>query len=166
MKLPEEKEREIDRIVQAVKTWLEEHSRWLLILDNADNLELARSYLPTKPRGHILLTTRSQIVGHIAALIQVESLSPEDGLLFLLRRCGVLKSGSEPESIASDLRREAEALVEMLSGHPLALDQAGAYIEETSDPDVCSHRCLFYRISTALSGTASHALKETWRSRR
>ena len=69
LKLPEEKGRAIDRIVQAVKSWLEEHPRWLLILDNADNLELARSFLPSKPRGHILLTTRSQIVGPIASLI-------------------------------------------------------------------------------------------------
>jgi Tetratricopeptide repeat len=107
-------------------------------LDNADDLELARSFLPTKPRGHILLTTRSQIVGHIATLIQVETLSPEEGLLFLLRRSGVLPSGTEVDSIAADIRRAAGELVEMLAGHPLALDQAGAYIEETSDPGICA----------------------------
>jgi len=137
LKLPEEREREVDRIVQAVKIWLEGHPHWLLILDNADDLELARSYLPAKPRGHILLTTRSQIVGTLATVIQVETLSPEDGLLFFLRRCGVLPVGTVVESIAPSIRHAAGEIVALLSGHPLALDQAGAYIEETSDPELC-----------------------------
>src|SRR5262249_51373559 len=111
LQLPEREEAEVDRVVQAVKSWLEEHTHWLLILDNVDDLELARSFLPTKPRGHILLTTRSQIVGHIAALFQVDALSPEEGLLFLFRRCGVLKPGTGLESLGSDLRREASILV-------------------------------------------------------
>jgi tetratricopeptide (TPR) repeat protein len=136
LQLPEKNEREVERIVQAVKIWLEEHTRWLLVLDNADDLSLARSYLPAKPRGHILLTTRSQIVGDLATPIPLPAMSREDGLLFLLRRSGLLKDGSPLESIASDIRQAATELTEILAGHPLALDQAGAYIEETSDPSV------------------------------
>src|SRR5258706_8622871 len=88
LQLPEKNEREVDRIVRAVKTWLERHTNWLLILDSADDLQLIRSYLPTKPRGHMLLTTRSQIVGNIAARIEVEAMESEEGLLFLLKRSG------------------------------------------------------------------------------
>jgi tetratricopeptide (TPR) repeat protein len=131
LELPEKDEREVDCVVQAVKTWLEEHTGWLLILDNADDLQLARSFLPTKPCGHILLTTRSQIVGNIAARIEVEAMEPGEGLLFLLRRSGVLKGEAEPDNLASDTHSAARQLVEILGGHPLALDQAGAYIEET-----------------------------------
>ncbi|TMC16968.1 MAG: tetratricopeptide repeat protein, partial [Chloroflexi bacterium] len=134
LQLPEKSEREVDRIVQAVKIWLEERSHWLLILDNADDFELTCSYLPARPLGHILLTTRSQIVGSLAALIQVETMSPQEGLLFLLRRSGLLSPGAQLETVASDIVHEAEELVEMLAGHPLALDQAGAYIEETREP--------------------------------
>jgi tetratricopeptide (TPR) repeat protein len=129
--LPEKDEPEINRIVQAMKIWLERHTGWLLILDNADDLQLARSYLPTKPRGHILLTTRTQILGNIATRIEVEAMQQEEALLFLLRRSGELKDGIEPDTIASDIRSPAAQLVEILGGHPLALDQAGAYIEET-----------------------------------
>ncbi len=129
--LPERNEREVDRIVQAVKSWLEGHTGWLLVLDNADDLPLARSFLPAKPRGHILLTTRSQIVGNIAARIEVEAMEPEEGLLFFLRRSGVLQDGVDPGIIAFDVHSAARGLVEILGGHPLALDQAGAYIEET-----------------------------------
>jgi tetratricopeptide (TPR) repeat protein/transcriptional regulator with XRE-family HTH domain len=134
LQLPEQQEREVERIVQAVKSWLEQESRWLLIFDNADDLEMACSALPTRPRGHILLTTRSQIVGNLATLLQVEALSPQEGLLFLLRRSGILRPRSEPESLPADLLCEAGALVELLGGHPLALDQAGAYLEETREP--------------------------------
>ena len=131
LKLPEKDEREIDRVVQAVKMWLEGHTSWLLILDNADDLQLTRTFFPVKPCGHILLTTRSQIVGNIAFPIMVEAMEPEEGLRFLLRRSGILNRSAEPEILASDIREAARQLVELLGGHPLALDQAGSYIEET-----------------------------------
>jgi len=131
LQLPELQKAEVQHIVEAVKRWLEEYSLWLLILDNADDLDLACSYLPSKPRGHILLTTRSQIVGGLAARLCVDALTAPEALLFLLRRSGLLNAGSGLESITAQTREQAEALVELLAGHPLALDQAGAYIEET-----------------------------------
>jgi tetratricopeptide (TPR) repeat protein len=131
LKLSEQNEREIDLIVQAVKTWLEEHSGWLLVLDNADDLQLARNFLPTEPHGRILLTTRSQFLGNIAAPIVLEAMEPEEGLHFLLRRSGVLGLETEPETLALTIREAAAQLVDLLGRHPLALDQAGAYIEET-----------------------------------
>lgn len=128
LQLPEKNEREVGCIVQAVKKWLEDHDGWLLILDNADDLELARSFLPTEPRGHILFTTRSQIVGTVAKRIEVNVMEREEGVSFLLRRS---KRGSEVESLPSSVREAATRLVGLLGEHPLALDQAGAYIEET-----------------------------------
>lgn len=133
LKLPEKEEHEVDRVVQAVKNWLDRHTNWLLILDNADDLQLTRFFLPTRPRGHILLTTRSQILGNIAARVEIEEMEPEEGLLFLLLRSGVLRDETELDTITSDIHVAARELVELLGGHPLALDQAGAYIEETGD---------------------------------
>ncbi len=52
-----------DRLVEAVKQWLTRHEDWLLILDNADNLEVITDFLPTGEKGHILLTTRDPSVG-------------------------------------------------------------------------------------------------------
>ena len=112
LELVPKQEREVERIVRAVNVWLEQHGSWLLILDNADDLELASRFLPTHPRGHILLTTRTQIVGHVAALLPVDAMSREEGLLFLLRRSGVLKSSTAIERIPADMRHEAERLVE------------------------------------------------------
>ena len=132
--LPEQKERDAERQVQAVKQWLEEHRGWLLIMDNADDLPFARSFLPSILLGHVLFTTRSQIVrdSGITAQVQVEEMELEEGLRFLLRRSGKLQPDSTLGDVAADVRETALQLVELLGGLPLALDQAGAYIEETS----------------------------------
>lgn len=61
----------------------------------------------------------------------LEAMEPEEGLRFLLRRSGLLKPGTEMEALALTTRKAAAQLVELLGGHPLALDQAGAYIQET-----------------------------------
>jgi tetratricopeptide (TPR) repeat protein/DNA-binding XRE family transcriptional regulator len=120
--------------VQAVKQWLEEHTNWLLILDNADDLQLARSFFPECDHRRILLTTRSQYAGKIGARrLEIDKMEQEEGLIFLLRRSGVLAVDANPDTVAVDIREPAHQLVELLDGHPLSLDQAGAYIEETGE---------------------------------
>ncbi len=45
--LPERNEQEQPKIVNAVLRWFDTHEGWLLILDNADHLEMTRrSFLP------------------------------------------------------------------------------------------------------------------------
>src|SRR5712692_5110346 len=83
--LPEKDEQDQPRIVAAVKGWLAIHDGWLLILDNADDLPLAQEFLPAIHKGHILLTTRAQGAGAIAASVEVEQLTPQEGVLLLLR---------------------------------------------------------------------------------
>jgi TIR domain/AAA domain len=58
LNLPEQEVQDQTIIVDAVKTWLQNHSRWLLILDNADDLSLVPAFLPSALGGHLLLTTR------------------------------------------------------------------------------------------------------------
>ncbi len=131
--LPEQDEVEDDKRVQAVKEWLEGHSDWLLVMDNADDLALARSFLPSILPGHVIFTTRSQIVGDsgIVAQLNVEAMETEEGLLFLLRRSKTLGLGKTLDDVALDIRKTAMQIVEILGGHPLALDQAGSYIDGT-----------------------------------
>src|SRR6266566_3877940 len=59
LNLPEKQEQEQHLIVEAVKRWFKNHAGWLLIFDNADDLEMVRSFLPTDGKGYILLTTRA-----------------------------------------------------------------------------------------------------------
>ncbi len=136
LNLPEKDEREPGLRVEAVKRWLDEHILWLLIMDNADDLQLARSFMPGKLLGHIILTTRSQAIqdSNIAAQIDIEEMELEEGRIFLLRRAGLLKDGTKLARVAADISTAATALVTLLGRHPLALDQAGAYIDAAGMP--------------------------------
>jgi tetratricopeptide (TPR) repeat protein len=58
-------------------------------------------------------------------------LSPEQGTLFLLRRAGRLAADATLKQASEQERDQARMLCEELGWLPLALDQAGAYIEET-----------------------------------
>ena len=58
LKLPEQDARKQQIIVDALKQWLETHSDWLLIFDNADDLAMLQDYLPAGDTGHILLIHR------------------------------------------------------------------------------------------------------------
>ena len=60
LELPEADAQDQMLAVESVKRWLSSHEDWLLILDNADNLGMARAFLPSGKKGHVLLTTRAQ----------------------------------------------------------------------------------------------------------
>ena len=89
------------------------------------------AFLPRNGRGHILLTTRSHSMSGRAQRVDIEAMGADEGVLFLLRRAALMPPDGALASIADDVRAQATAIVQALGGLPLALDQAGAYIEET-----------------------------------
>jgi tetratricopeptide (TPR) repeat protein len=129
--LPEQEEQDQHKIVAAVKSWFTTHDRWLLIVDNADDLQLAEEFLPAAGHGHLLLTTRAAAPGTLAQRIEVEQMDLEESMLLLLRRARVLAPGGTLDQASAADRAAAGALAREMDGLPLALDQAGAYIEET-----------------------------------
>lgn len=124
---------EVDQnlVINAVKRWLADHDRWLLILDNVDRPALVYDFLPERCQGHSILTTQAQAVGPIAQGIEVGELDTEEGSKLLLRRAKILEPGGVLEQITPEDQIYAQKIVAALGGLPLALDQAGAYIEET-----------------------------------
>ncbi|HLJ36204.1 MAG TPA: tetratricopeptide repeat protein, partial [Ktedonobacteraceae bacterium] len=129
--LPEKEGQDQHQIVAAVKRWLATHEGWLLVMDNADDLLLAQEFLPTRHKGYILYTTRAQAAGAIAASIEVEQLSVQEGTLLLLRWSKRLPMDASLDQVSVADRAAAERIVREMDGLPLALVQAGAYIEET-----------------------------------
>jgi len=130
LNLPEKNAQDQSEAVSAVKRWFDNNDGWLLILDNADDLAMAREFTPLRKRGHVLLTTRAQNTRPIAVRQAVEKMEPQEGALFLLRRLGKIKKGEPLESAPEELRDQAESLSKVLDGLPLALDQAAAFIDE------------------------------------
>ncbi|MGB9939094.1 tetratricopeptide repeat protein [Methanosarcina sp.] len=121
--LPVKNDSDLNNIVSAVLNWFRIHANWLLVFDNADDISFIKRYLPPEPKGHILLTSRLRVFDtlNITKLIDMEEMSPEEAKSFLLKRTGRTDLNlSELEAL--------EKLVHDLGCLPLALEQAGAYI--------------------------------------
>lgn len=135
--------------VNAFIQWMKTHTKWLLILDNSDNLERVKEFLPPIFGGHILLTTRVQAMGRLAQRIEVEIMAPQIGALFLLRRAGHIAANASLDQASASDRERASEVVRVLGGLPLALDQAGAYVEETG-ASLLDYLHLYEKQKTAL----------------
>lgn len=128
LQLPVQGQADAEQVIQVVKWWLMRHNGWLLIFDNVEDCSTVAAFFPPQGSGHLLLTTRLQTTGTVAERVDLECLSIEEGVRFLLRRArlphAARREGTEPHAQA------AREICALLGGLPLALDQAGAYIEE------------------------------------
>jgi tetratricopeptide (TPR) repeat protein len=133
--LPEADQPNQPAIAAAVKGWLEspDHHRWLLVIDNADDLKTLQPHLPLQGMGHLLFTTRAHAPGPIAQGLEVTKMGPEEGATFLLRRARRIEPGAELTAATAADQDLARQLVMATDGLPLALDQAGAFIEDRDD---------------------------------
>jgi tetratricopeptide (TPR) repeat protein len=131
LQLPEQTDQDQNKIIKAVKRWLHEHRGWLLILDNVEDLSLVSQFVPVNRQGAVLLTTRRQVAEPVAQTIELEILPEKEGATFLLKRAKLLALHNSLDDASDADRATAQAIVRVLDGLPLALDQAGAYILET-----------------------------------
>ena len=91
-----------------------------------------------------------------------------EGIRFVLRRATLLSEDEPLETVSAATRTAAQQLVEELDGLPLALDQAGAYIEETG----CSlseylalygqHRLALLKRKSSMVSDYPHTVASTW----
>jgi transcriptional regulator with XRE-family HTH domain len=125
-------------VVVGVQRWLTSQSRWLLIWDNLEEIELLHRYLPPTYQGAILITTRCQSLGTLVQGIELFPMAQEEGVLFLLRRAKILSLQATSDQVQQVARLRsaeyamAEEIVRIMDGLPLALDQVGAYVEEAA----------------------------------
>ena len=117
LELPESNEPEQELVVQAMRKWLDKHSGWLLIFDNAKDAKSIRNYLPESSGGHVLITSRNQDWRAFGKPLSIEVWNRNEAIAFLQKRTGQLDE------------KAADKLAEALGDLPLALEQAAAYIE-------------------------------------
>jgi len=144
--------------------WLGTQDKWLLVIDNLDEITVADGYLPVRSPGkHTLITTRNPNCQHIPAEgLKVGELDVEDAAELLL-----LRSGVEP---SSERGAEATNIVKELGCLPLAIEQAAAYIRETSRdifaylPSYRKDRTRHHaRISEGIRAYYKNTVATTWR---
>ena len=131
--LPSEYDRKDEQqLFATVKHWLKDNGKWLLVLDHLedDGFELIKPLIPNQSSGHVLLTTCFQATREIRA-VPVEKMTSDDGAWFLLRRAKLIEGQAPPSNASEEDITRAKAIAQEVDGLPLALDQAGAYIDET-----------------------------------
>ncbi len=123
--LPEKNAKEQNLIVATVRRWLEDNSGWLLVFDNADEPGLLEDYIPNNPKGYILLTSRAQVFDKlgISNPVELEKMPPDEAREFLQKRTG-------RKDLQQTEIKALEKISEELDYLPLALEQAGAYINK------------------------------------
>ena len=127
----EKHESDQQKVAALVSRWLSANREWLLIVDNVEDLEVVEHFLPPTRHGSLLFTTRMQALGALAHPLELPPMTVEEGTRFMLRRVKRLAPAISPNHHAPIDEVSAREIVVAMGGLPLALDQAGAYIEET-----------------------------------
>jgi tetratricopeptide (TPR) repeat protein len=97
----------------------EPNSRWLLIFDNAEQIEKVAPFLPKGSTGHVLLTSRNPSWAERSEVIEVDVFHRDESIAHLRRRVPTMK--------VEDAYRVAEVLGDL----PIAIAAAGAWIADT-----------------------------------
>lgn len=119
------------RSIVFIQRWLQQHNHWLLVIDNLEDFSILDQLIPFYSGGHVLVTTHIRVTRPFVSTLEVTALNVEDGALLLLRRANIIPKQGSSEIAPEDQRVQALALAQEVAGYPLAIDQAGAYIEET-----------------------------------
>jgi tetratricopeptide (TPR) repeat protein len=116
------------QIAEIVLAWLRLEQSWLIVIDNLDDFEAVKGFLPENSvERHTLITTRNRNSSGIPAEgVEVPLLDRDDAIALL---SVLAKITVTPESTEE---RQAEAIVEQLGYLPLAIEQAAAYIREVT----------------------------------
>jgi MinD-like ATPase involved in chromosome partitioning or flagellar assembly/tetratricopeptide (TPR) repeat protein len=94
------------------------YARWLLIFDNADDPQELEPFLPGGP-GHVIVTSRNPAWSLVADSLEIDIFARRESVDHLQHRVPRLSEG------------DADMVAEALGDLPLAIEQAGGWLEET-----------------------------------
>ncbi|MGH7453871.1 MAG: TIR domain-containing protein, partial [bacterium] len=76
--LPEKEAADQNLAIAAVRDWLNHHDGWLLVFDNAPEVEALHGYLPQAATGHVLITSRNPNWRSLAQPLAVSTFAPDE----------------------------------------------------------------------------------------
>ncbi|MGW6009249.1 FxSxx-COOH system tetratricopeptide repeat protein [Streptomyces sp. NPDC055210] len=104
----------VPAVLEALRTGAP-HDNWLLVFDNAEDVEVARRYFPANGPGKVIVTSRNRAWERVATPLPVNVFERQESVELLQKR-------------SPDLTEEdADRLAEVLGDLPLAVEQAGAW---------------------------------------
>ena len=117
----------LDGSVESVLQWMSGiQEEWLIVFDNADEppVFVVERFIPPGNRGNILITSRNRSMGSLISfenIIEINEMEEEDAINLLLK-ASYLEASAKHIEIAKNIVTELGCM-------PLAVNQAGAYIE-------------------------------------
>jgi len=106
-----------------IKKSLSQYPGWLFIYDNVTNYQEIKDFLPEEGGGYIIMTTRQQHWPSSFKILNIDIMTENDALNLLQ---SLIKKNINPE------KSYATTLVKTLGFLPLAVAQAGAYIQQNN----------------------------------
>lgn len=102
----------------AAREWLSSHDQWLLVVDDATATSVVQQAIPQGGAGHVLLTSHLPAWRRYATVMELGLLPDESAVELLAKR-----SGQKPDAASA-------SLVQALGALPLAVELAGAFLEQ------------------------------------
>jgi hypothetical protein len=119
-----------EAVIEAVMAWFKDHDRgdWLLIVDNADNLDEFNPirYLPAVNKGHTILTSRHRQSVWFGRAIELGGMEPEDAQELFLRKGQFKNATGNQCNLALEIATKLGFL-------PLPVEHAAAYVYSTGE---------------------------------
>lgn len=136
-------------LAQYVIRWLGRQKRWLVVLDNLDDISVVdNQLLPVNgPTTHTLITTRNptpELIPLAAEGVQVPVLDHTDAVILLSIFANIAYRPKTPEGAAAD------ELVQTLGYLPLAIQLAGSYVREVTNSLVAYRQAYNYALQNLL----------------
>ncbi|MET8828514.1 FxSxx-COOH system tetratricopeptide repeat protein [Streptomyces sp. NPDC004610] len=91
------------------------YDKWLLVFDNAEDVEAVRAYFPTNGPGKVIVTSRNRAWERVATSLPVNVFERAESIELLQKRSPDLSD------------EDADRLADVLGDLPLAVEQAGAW---------------------------------------
>lgn len=104
----------VPAVLEALRTGVP-YENWLLVFDNAENLDAVSEYLPQSGPGRVLVTSRNAEWSRVAETLEVDVFTRQESIGLLRRR--------DPDVTEDDANQLAEALGDL----PLAVEQASTW---------------------------------------
>ncbi|MGI5253482.1 FxSxx-COOH system tetratricopeptide repeat protein [Actinacidiphila glaucinigra] len=108
----------VPAVLEALRTGVP-HEDWLLVFDNAEDIDIVRGYFPANGPGKIIVTSRNRDWERVATPLPVNVFERDESIQLLQKRSPGLS------------REEAGQLAAALGDLPLAVEQAGAWLGVT-----------------------------------
>ncbi|KAF8442501.1 P-loop containing nucleoside triphosphate hydrolase protein [Kalaharituber pfeilii] len=154
-----EKPEEEQQVIKAVKKWLtaEQNDKWLLVFDNLDDLESfdINDYIPPCDFGTVIITSRRRGSTQGRRGLEVHQMQHNEAEKLLLTSARLDLERLTPEKCKLEEAAAAAAIVQNLGYLPLAIAQAGAYIN--------IQQCLFSHYFSEYKANVNRLLSRKWR---